>query len=124
MEGKLICISCPRGCELLVQTDERTGAFISVEGNACIRGSSFAEAEVNHPERMMTSVVSIRGAKHCMLPVISRRPLPKVKLVEAVRAMRSITVEAPIREGDVIAEDIVSTGIDVVAARSLSCRCD
>jgi len=115
MESKLICISCPRGCELLVQTDERTGSFISVEGNACIRGSSFAAAEINHPERMMTSVVSIRGAKHCMLPVISRRPLPKGKLAEAVRAMRSITVEAPVKEGDVIA----GTGIDVIAARSL-----
>jgi CxxC motif-containing protein len=54
-----------------------------------------------------------------MLPVISRRPLPKGKLVEAVRAMRSITVEAPVKEGDVIAEDIAGTGIDVIAARSL-----
>ncbi len=119
MESKLICISCPRGCELLVETDE-SGAFISVEGNACIRGASFAVAEVNRPERMMTSVVTIRGANHCMLPVISSRPLPKGKLVEAVRAMRCIKVEAPVREGDVIVRDIVGTGIDVIAARSLT----
>jgi CxxC motif-containing protein len=33
--------------------------------------------------------------------------------------MRSITVEAPVKEGDVIAEDIAGTGIDVIAARSL-----
>jgi len=119
MEKKLICINCPVGCELHVEIDDDSGALISVEGNACLRGASFAAAEVNRPERMMTSVVSIRGARNCMLPVISRRPLPKGKLVEAVRAMRSITVEAPVREGDVIAEDIVGTGIDVIAARSL-----
>ncbi len=119
MESRLICINCPRGCELIVEIDETTGSLVSVEGNACIRGSSFAAAEVNRPERMLTSVVSIRGAKNCMLPVISRRPLPKGKLVEAVRALRSVTVDAPVREGDVIVEDIVGTGIDVIAARSL-----
>ncbi len=119
MEKKLICINCPRGCELSVQIDAGTGALISVEGNACMRGASFAAAEVLRPERMMTSVVAIKGAKNCMLPVISSRPLPKGKVAEAVRAMRSITVEAPVHEGDVIAKDIVGTGIDVIAARSL-----
>jgi len=119
MERRLICINCPRGCELIVETDDTSGAFISVEGSACIRGSSFALAEINRPERMMTSVVSIKGAKNCMLPVISRRPLPKAKIVEAVRAMRAITVDAPVHEGDIIARDIVGTGVDVIAARSL-----
>ncbi len=122
METRLICISCPTGCELTIRKDETTGTFISVEGSACIRGESFARAEVNQPERMMTSVVAIRGAKARMLPVISERPLPKGKLAAAVHAMREILVEAPVQEGDIIARDIVGTGVDIVAARTLEKR--
>ena len=43
----LTCIECPMGCELEIQTLE--GKVVSVEGNGCPRGKTYAENEVICP---------------------------------------------------------------------------
>ncbi|NLT17439.1 MAG: molybdopterin oxidoreductase, partial [Clostridiales bacterium] len=40
---KLTCISCPRGCRMVV---ERKGEEIVVTGNECKRGEEYAVAEL------------------------------------------------------------------------------
>ena len=40
-------------------------------------------------------------------------------MVEICRALRSLTVQAPVQMGDVIAMNVLDTGVDVVATRDM-----
>lgn len=112
---ELICITCPNGCHLKV---DETNNY-AVTGNKCERGVSYAVHEVTNPERVLTSTVVIEGGEHRRLPVKSNNPIPKPKLIEAVRLLDDVKVKSPIKLGDVIVPNILGTGVDIVATRTL-----
>lgn len=108
---KMICINCPRGCEMDVTVD---GANVSVTGNSCPKGEEYAKAEVTNPTRMVTGLVKVAGTRR-PLPVKTRRAIPKGKIAEVTNLLANTTVLPPKRIGDVILEDVCGTGVDVVA---------
>ena len=55
MKTKLTCIECPIGCEIEVVVEN--GAAVSVTGNGCLRGKTYAQNEVVCPKRVVTSTV-------------------------------------------------------------------
>ncbi|MBC5627977.1 DUF1667 domain-containing protein [Clostridium sp. NSJ-6] len=114
MKKELICISCPLGCHLTVDAENKT-----VTGNTCKRGEIYGLNEVINPVRVITSTVKIEGARLPVLPVKTNGAIPKNMNFEAMNIINSVTCTAPIKVGDVIIKDILGTGIDVVAARSL-----
>ena len=108
---KMICINCPRGCEMDVTV---AGANVSVSGNSCPKGEEYAKAEVTNPTRMVTGLVKVAGTRR-PLPVKTRRAIPKGKIAEVTNLLANTTVLPPKRIGDVILEDVCGTGVDVVA---------
>lgn len=114
MKKELICISCPLGCHLTVDSENKT-----VTGNTCKRGEVYGLNEVINPVRVITSTVKIEGARLPVLPVKTNDAIPKNMNFEAMKIINSVTCTATIKVGDVIIKDILGTGIDVVAARSL-----
>lgn len=118
MEKEMYCINCPNGCLLTVKLGEDK-EILSVDGNMCPKGLSYAEDEINDPKRMLTSVVSVEGSNHPMLAVISDGALPKKYLEDAVKSLRKVHVEDPVKSGDIIVEDIMGTGVNIVAAQSI-----
>ena len=114
MKKELICICCPRGCHLIVDTDNDT-----VTGNFCPRGAKYGLQEVKNPTRVLTSTVRINGSDLPMCPVKSLDPLPKGKLFEAMDEINKIHVNAPIHIGDVIKDDLAGTGVKLVATRNM-----
>lgn len=117
MKQELICINCPMGCNMEVEYDEKN--IISVKGNNCKNGVKYAEKEVFNPERIVTTTVSISGAAVPLLPVKTLGGIPKDLCRKAVEAASVIQVSAPVRVGDIIMKNILKTGINLVAARSL-----
>ncbi len=117
MQEKLTCTICPIGCELTVDHDERE--IKRVEGSRCKRGSEYAEAEVFHPKRMVTTTVRITGAAVHLLPVRTDRSVPKDVTFDVVHAASRLEVEAPVHVGDVLATDIAGSGANLVSTRSL-----
>lgn len=111
---ELICITCPKGCHLTV--DEQT---LSVTGNACPRGAEYARKELTNPTRVLTTTVRLEGGALARLPVKSSSDLPKPMLRQVVLALRDYTAHSPVRRGDVLIHDILGTGADIVATRSL-----
>lgn len=111
---ELICITCPKGCRLSV--NEQT---LEVTGNACPRGVEYARKELTNPTRVLTTTVRLDGGALPRLPVKSSRDVPKPMLREIVLALRQITVRSPVHCGDVLVHDILGTGADIVATRSL-----
>lgn len=108
---KMICISCPRGCELEVT---ETAGGVHVDGNACPRGEAYGKAELVNPTRMVTGLVRIAGMRK-PLPVKTRVAVPKGKIDAVLFALHQATVQLPVRIGDVIISDVAGTGVDVVA---------
>jgi CxxC motif-containing protein len=105
------------GCRLTVKLEGNE--VVSVTGNTCPRGEEYARKECTNPERILTSTVKINGAVHRVLPVITDREIPLGKLFEAMEAIRKVEVDAPVKEGDILIEDILGTGANVIASRSM-----
>lgn len=114
MKKELICICCPRGCHLSVDTDTD-----SVTGNFCPRGAKYGLQEVKNPTRVITSTVRIEGSNLPMCPVKSADPIPKGKLFEAMKEINKIHVKAPVHIGDVLLDDLAGSGVALIATRDM-----
>ena len=112
---KLICINCPKGCEMDVTVD---GDKVSVTGNSCPKGEDYAKAEVTNPTRMVTGLVRVAGMRK-PLPVKTKVAVPKAKIDAVLFALHQTTVQLPVKIGDVIITDVAETGVDVVATANM-----
>ncbi len=112
---ELICIGCPKGCKLSV--DENNG--YTVTGHSCQIGAEYGRNEILNPTRVLTTIVKIENAIHNSLPVKSSKPLPKDKLIEASRSLKDVVVKSPVKTNQVIVENILDTGINIIATRDM-----
>ena len=112
---KLICINCPKGCEMEVGV---AGDEVTVSGNSCPKGEAYARAEVTNPTRMVTGLVRVAGLRK-PLPVKTKVAVPKAKIDEVLFALHQTTVQLPVKIGDVIIPDVAGTGVDVVATANM-----
>ncbi|MDI9540736.1 MAG: DUF1667 domain-containing protein [Bacillota bacterium] len=112
---ELICIGCPKGCRLSVDENKD----YAVSGHSCQIGVEYGRSEVLNPTRVLTTTVKIENAIHNSLPVKSSKPLAKDKLIEVVKALKDIKVKSPIKMNEVIVENILDTGIDIISTREM-----
>ncbi|WP_338627147.1 DUF1667 domain-containing protein [Clostridium baratii] len=117
MVKELICISCPMGCHLKVDVDNKT-----VTGNTCKRGEVYGLNEVTNPVRVVTSTVKVNGGELPVVPVKTAGAIPKKLNFECMKVINETTVNAPVKMGDVLIKDVLGTGIDVVASRDIECN--
>lgn len=112
---ELTCIGCPLGCPLTVTLEN--DRVTAVAGNTCPRGDAYARKEVTNPTRIVTTTVRITGAHSgaVTVPCKTRTDVPKAAMFDVVRALRDVTVCAPVHIGDVLAANVAHTGVDVVA---------
>lgn len=112
---ELICIVCPKGCHLKV--DDENG--YTVTGNACPRGAIYGKKELQNPTRTITSTVRIEGASIPRVPVKTDGEIPKKDIFAAMKLLNEVTLQAPVRVGDIVVPNIFGSTINFVAARSL-----
>jgi len=110
---ELICITCPRGCRL--QVDDN----FNVTGNFCPRGVIYAKNELTHPVRTLTSTVKLISEFDMRLPVKTKEPIAKEKIIDAMEEINRKTVNAPVHIGDIIISNIAGTGVDLVATKNI-----
>ena len=113
MEKQLICIICPRGCSLTATV----GDEIKVSGNACPKGEKYAIDELTNPLRTVTSTVRVNNKPFTMVSVKTKEPIPKGEMSAVMEKIRSTTVSAPIKIGDVVIKGICGT--DVIATKEI-----
>ncbi len=115
---ELICISCPLGCNLEVDlTDESN---IKVKGNSCKRGEVYGIKECTNPTRIVTSTVLVKNGAEEVVPVKTERDIPKARIFDCVNHLKDIEIEAPIIIGQIIVENILGTGVNIVATKNVS----
>ena len=49
------------------------------------------------------------------MSVKTEREIPKDRIMDCMQALKNITVKAPVQIGDIVAQNVAGTGIDVVA---------
>ncbi len=114
---EIICIVCPVGCHLTVKGEDINS--LEVTGNKCPRGDKYGKKELSDPRRVLPTTVKIQGGLLARLPVKTSEPIPKPLIFDAMKEIKKVKVNAPIKVGDVIIENILNTGADVVATRDM-----
>ena len=117
MKKTVTCTVCPNGCEIEVNYTTREDAVLT--GHTCNRGITYALDECFEPKRTFTASVRILGTDRRMLPVRTTAPIPKDLLLKAAEALNEITLEVPVKCGDVIVDNFLDTGVKLIAAMSL-----
>lgn len=113
---ELVCVACPLGCPITVTLDG--DSIIEVAGNTCKRGDAYARTECTAPTRMLTTTVKVEGGKAPVVPVKSQNPIPKGMMMECMDVINKASVKAPVKIGDVVIENILNTGVDIVATNN------
>lgn len=117
------CTTCPSECHLTVEVErDADGAVVemrSATGNNCPRGDTFAHQELTCPMRVLTTTVAVSGGDGALLPVRTTEAIPLALHTQAMDLIRGLVVEAPIRMGDVMLEDLLNTGIDLIASMDI-----
>lgn len=117
------CTTCPSECLLTVEVErDANGAVVearSVTGNNCPRGDKFAHQELTCPMRVLTTTVAVSGGDEALLPVHTADAIPLALHAQAMNLIRGLVVNAPIRMGDVVLEDLLGTNIDLVASMNI-----
>jgi CxxC motif-containing protein len=114
---EIICVACPHGCRL--EATRKDGEIL-ISNAGCKRGKEYAINEIQDPRRMVATTVRVAHAIHPLLPVYTAAPFPKGRVTELLREIRKVEINAPVRMGQVVLENALGTGIDVVASRDLA----
>ncbi len=112
---ELICIVCPRGCHLKV--DEENG--YTVTGNSCPRGEQYGRNEIKDPRRVLTSTVKIYGTAYRRCPVRTSAAIKKGDLFNAMKELNGVTLTSPVKRGDVVISNILSSGADLIVTKDM-----
>ena len=120
MKKEMICIGCPMGCYLTV--DYAGTTIHEVNGNRCKVGLEYAEKEISNPERTLTTTVKVRNGHLPLVSVRTNKPIPKNRIFDTMDLLAKVEVEAPIKIGDTIVQNLFGTGVNVVATKNIEKR--
>jgi CxxC motif-containing protein len=118
VNDRLTCVLCPVGCELEVRKDP--GGELQVQGNQCDKGIPFAVEEVLHPKRNLATSVPLKGTETKMASVRLTGPVPRDMIFPILAEISALRPEAPVRRGQVLIMDVLGTGVDVIATRTVN----
>lgn len=116
------------GCRITVTMevarDEANGAtdgpqILSITGNTCKRGETYARTEVTAPVRTVTTTIKVMGGTQDRISCKTKEPVPKEKIFEVMDAINQATAEAPVNTADILISDCAGTGIPVVATKAV-----
>jgi len=117
MKGHITCTVCPVGCKIFVS--DESGEIV-IEGNRCERGYEYAMNEIVRPKRTLPTSVKVIGGNQPLVSVKSSKPIDLKKIANIMGKIKSIVVKAPVRIGDVVADNIDGEGTSLIATRNVN----
>ena len=125
MIDRLTCILCPVGCDLEVQVmrdgeeSEELEERVEVRGHQCDKGPVFAAGEVLRPLRNLATSVPAEGTEATMVSVRLNAAVPRERIFPILAEIARLRPALPVRRGDVLLPDVLGTGVDVIATRTV-----
>ena len=102
MKRTFTCIVCPNGCEIDAEYEGTN--VLSVTGNLCPKGKAYVTQELIDPRRTIVRLT---------------RPVPKDRIFDVMAEIRRKTMKAPVRIGDVVIENVLGLGSDVLITKNV-----
>ncbi len=100
---KLICIKCPRGCEITIDGE-------NIYGNMCPRGLEYAKEEQKCPMRTVTYLAKM-GEN--IVPVKTDKDVPKFMVSKVIDEISKLNL-TDAKIGDVVISNVLNTGANIV----------
>jgi CxxC motif-containing protein len=122
MLKEFTCILCPNGCDIQADLDDKN-TIQSINGANCQGGITYVHQELTDPKRTISSSVLVKGG---VLPLVSVRlshPVPKKHIFDIMEQIKSISLTAPVRSGDVVLPNVLGLGSDVIATKDVEEIC-
>jgi CxxC motif-containing protein len=118
---KIVCTNCPLGCKInVVYADADEIEIVEVKGNRCKRGLEFVKQEITDPLRVVVTSVKVEDGEISMASVRSDKPVPLRLMQDIMKILKETKVKAPVKRGDVVIQNILDTGSDIIATRSVN----
>jgi CxxC motif-containing protein len=108
---EIVCIVCPNGCRIRC---EQSGENIAFSGQKCKRGVDYATSEMTHPMRSLTTSVKTVFPDSPVVSVRTDGEIEKDMLLAVLMALRDVLVQSRVKIGDIIAENICDTGVNII----------
>jgi CxxC motif-containing protein len=123
---ELVCINCPRGCELVAEYEkgEKNPDKVKVTGNFCPRGREYGKNEVTHPLRIVTSTAVVQNGVLRRVSVKTTMPVPKESIFSVMQEINSLRLTAPVHIGDILISQVLGLSADVVATKNVEAITD
>jgi CxxC motif-containing protein len=116
-----ICIRCPRGCEIATSLDGQ-GSIMEISGNVCKLGEDYVKNELTDPRRILTTTVRVKNGNHPLVPVWTEKPIPKDKIFDLASELRKKTLQAPMKAGQIVLENVFGLGINIITSGSVKLK--
>ncbi len=117
MIKKMTCIECPVGCQLEVEIGE-SGKVVTVSRNKCPKGEKYAIEETENPVRVLTTTVLTEGLPLRTVSVKTDRPIPKARLLEAMREISKVRLRKSVKVGEVVVPNLIGLDANLIATRN------
>ncbi len=114
MKERITCAICPMACE--IDVSENNGDLI-IAGNRCGRGHEFVQKHLDEGDKIVTGRCLLSGGQMSRLPVSTNMKIPGNLVNQVLETIQNTRVQAPVKRGQVIIENIFGTGADVIAQR-------
>ncbi|NLM06916.1 MAG: DUF1667 domain-containing protein [Tissierellia bacterium] len=118
MVYKTICKVCPVGCEVSITGKDPN----TITGNRCGRGGEYIYKQVMGKSEVLTGRMPIEGGIMSKIPVQTSEPLPSDLRDKILSEINSSKAVAPVKKGEVLIENVLGTGVDVIASRAMKKR--
>ncbi|MBQ8081887.1 MAG: DUF1667 domain-containing protein [Clostridia bacterium] len=118
MKRTFTCIVCPNGCEIEAEYEGEN--VLSVTGNLCPKGRTYVTQELVDPQRTIASSVRVLNGELPLCSVRLTRAIPKDRIFDVMREINRQTLEAPTHIGDVVIQDVLGLGSDVIATKEIA----
>ena len=113
----IICVACPKGCRITVKSEN--AEIKEITGYTCPKGKDYAKEEFLNPTRILPTTVKVNGGNFPLVSVKTAKPISKKLLMKAMEKTAEVQVQAPVSCGQVIIENLLDTGVDLIATRNV-----
>ena len=114
-ETKITCILCPIGCEIRINKK----LLMIIDGAKCNKGIEYSKNEVLNPKRILTTSILVKNGIFPLVSVKTNKPIPKDEIFNILKIIKNKSVNAPIYIGDIIIKNILDTGADIIATKTV-----
>lgn len=121
MRKELICVICPKGCQLqaAIQEGQAPTTVTDVIGNLCDKGPEWARQEIVNPMRTIASSVLVEQGDFPLVSVRTDSPISLKSIFHVMREIKAVKLKAPVKIGEIVIKNVAGLPCNIIATRDV-----